>query len=285
MITYDDVAGEGGIAMDNPVYPLGHSERELERLSFQARYVAPVTREYFREAGVSTGMRVLDVGSGAGDVAFLTAELVGDTGEVVGTDQVATAVATSTQRAKAKGLRNVSFRMGDPTELEFDRPFDAVVGRYVLLFQADAAAMLLKLAKKLSPGGVIVFHEPDWTDVRSVPPAPTYDDCCRWVVEACRLAGTDTNAAINLYKAFLGAGLPAPQMRMQTFIGFGAACEDWLRVAVDFVHTLLPKIEQFRIATATEVDVGTLAQRLRDEVISNAHMIVGRSEIGAWSRL
>ena len=88
-----------------------------------------------------------------------------------------------------------------------------------------------------------------------------------------------------MYKAFLGAGLPAPQMRMQTFIGFGAACEDWLRVAVDFVHTLLPKIEQFRIATATEVDVGTLAQRLRDEVISNAHMIVGRSEIGAWSRL
>jgi hypothetical protein len=39
------------------------------------------------------------------------------------------------------------------------------------------------------------------------------------------------------------------------------------------------------LATAAEVDVPTLAQRLRDEVVANAHMIVGRSEIAAWSRL
>jgi ubiquinone/menaquinone biosynthesis C-methylase UbiE len=94
--------------MDNPVYPLGHSEHELERLSFQARYVGPITRQYFREAGVSTGMRVFDVRSGAGDVAFLTAELVGDSDEVIGTDQVAAAVATSAHGAKAKGLRIVA---------------------------------------------------------------------------------------------------------------------------------------------------------------------------------
>ena len=271
--------------MDNPAYPLGHSEHELERLITQARYVEPVTRQFFREAGIKAGVRVLDVGSGAGDVAFLAADLVGDAGEVIGADQVARAVAAATQRAKAKGLRNVSFRVGDPTELEFDRPFDAVVGRYVLLFQADAAAMVRKLTKHLSPGGVIVFHEPDWSGVRSFPPAPTYDACCRWVVEAFRRAGTDTNAGINLYRAFLGAGLPAPQMRMQTFIGFGATCTDWLKVAADLARTLLPKIEQFGIATAAEVDVATLAQRLRDEAIASSPMIVGRSEIAAWSQL
>jgi ubiquinone/menaquinone biosynthesis C-methylase UbiE len=204
--------------MDNPVYPLGHSEHELERLSTQARYVGAVTRQYFHEAGVSVGMRVLDVGSGAGDVAFLAADLVGDVGEVIGVDKVATAVTIATHRAEAKGLRNVSFRLGDPSELEFDRPFDAIVGRYVLLFQADATAMVRKVAKHLSPGGVIVFQEPDWSDVRSFPPAPTYDACCRWIVEAFRRAGTDTNAAINLYRTFLGAGLPRPLMRMQTFI-------------------------------------------------------------------
>jgi hypothetical protein len=100
-----------------------------------------------------------------------------------------------------------------------------------------------------------------------------------------RRAGTDTNAAINLYRAFLGAGLPAPQMKMQTFIGFGAACTDWLKVAADLAHTLLPKIEQFGLATATEVDVATLTQRLCDEAIANSHLIVGRSEIAAWSQL
>jgi ubiquinone/menaquinone biosynthesis C-methylase UbiE len=36
-----------------------------------------MTRQFFTSAGVVAGMRVLDIGSGAGDVAFLAAELVG----------------------------------------------------------------------------------------------------------------------------------------------------------------------------------------------------------------
>jgi hypothetical protein len=66
--------------MDNPAYALGHSDEELERLRVQSRFVEPITRQFFQEAGISAGMRVLDVGSGAGDVAFLTADLVGETG-------------------------------------------------------------------------------------------------------------------------------------------------------------------------------------------------------------
>ena len=124
--------------MGNPVYALGHSDRELERLRAQERLVGPATRQFFGEAGIDTGMRVLDVGSGAGDTAFLAADLVGETGEVIGTDKAAAAVVAATARAKARSLRNVSFREGDPGEMTFDRPFDAVVGRYVLLFQADS---------------------------------------------------------------------------------------------------------------------------------------------------
>src|SRR5262245_16913782 len=185
--------------MEEPAYALGHTVRELERLSAQARFVGPITRQFFQEAGIRTGMRVLDVGSGAGDVAFLAADLVGETGEVIGTDKAAAAVAAATQRAAARGLHNVCFRAGDPTEMAFDRPFDAVVGRYVLLFQVDSAAMVRKLIGHLCPGGLIVFHEPDWSSARSFPPAPTYDRCCQWIVETFRRAGTDTNAANNLF--------------------------------------------------------------------------------------
>ena len=44
--------------------------RELERLRLQAKLVDPITRQFLTEAGIVTGMRVLDIGSGAGDVAF-----------------------------------------------------------------------------------------------------------------------------------------------------------------------------------------------------------------------
>ena len=79
-------------------YLLGHSPEELDRLTVQARLIDPITRQFFVEAGVAPGMRVLDVGSGAGDVAFLVAGLVGPAGEVVGTDRSAAALAAARAR-------------------------------------------------------------------------------------------------------------------------------------------------------------------------------------------
>jgi SAM-dependent methyltransferase len=272
--------------MTSPVYTLGHSHRELERLKAQASFIGPVTRRLFQEAGIGAGMHVLDVGSGAGDTAFLAADLVGEIGSVVGTDKATAAVVAASERAKALEIRNVSFREGDPTELVFDRPFDAVVGRYVLLFQADPMTMLRKLVRQLRPGGVIAFHEPQWDGAQSIPPSPIYDLCRRWIADVLRLAGTpDINLASRLYQAFVGAGLTAPSMRMQTFVGGGTECMDWLRAVAELVGSLLTAIEKYGVATAAEVEMETLTERLRREVLANGSLIIGRSEIGIWSRV
>ena len=66
----DDVAG----------YSLGHSESELARLQKQAEFYAEFTRNVLLKAGLRRGMRVLDVGCGAGDVSIEAARIVGDTG-------------------------------------------------------------------------------------------------------------------------------------------------------------------------------------------------------------
>ena len=271
--------------MDNPAFILGHSDREIARLSRQARLVEPATRQFLREAGIVTGMRVLDVGSGAGDVAFLAADLVGASGEVVGCDAVAAAVVAAARNAEQRALRNVSFRAGDAAQMKFDRPFDAVVGRYVLLFQADPAEMLRRLARLVLPGGLVVFHEPDWQSARSMPPAPTYDRCCRWISDTFRIAGTDGDMAGKLHAIFVAAGFAAPAMRMQTFIAGSAASPDFLQAVADLIGSIAPAMEQQGIATAAEVDVETLAARLKQEVTANASVIVGRSEIGVWTRV
>src|SRR5258706_12141755 len=126
-------------------YVLGHSERELARLRAQARLIDPITRRFLLEAGIDSGMRVLDVGSGAGDVAFVAAELVGETGEVVGVDRSSAALTVARDRASERGLANVSFLQGDPASMAFGRPFDAAIGRYVLQFQSDPVGMLRKI--------------------------------------------------------------------------------------------------------------------------------------------
>ena len=70
-----------------PAYLMGRSEAETRRLMAQHRLYGRFTRRLLEDAGIGEGMKVLDVGSGAGDVALLSAELVGPTGSVVGVDQ------------------------------------------------------------------------------------------------------------------------------------------------------------------------------------------------------
>lgn len=266
-------------------YVFGHSDRELDRLKAQARLIDPITQRFFREAGIVPGMRVLDVGSGAGDVAFLAADIVGDRGEVVGIDRVPAALQAARARAATRSLRNVVFHEGNPAEMAFERPFDAVIGRYVLQFQQDPAAMLRKLAAHVSPGGLVVFHEIDWGGIGSFPPVQTFDRCCGWGVETLRLHGTETRMGTKLHSTFVAAGLPAPAMRLEALIGGGANASDVLHLVADLVATLLPEMERLGVATAAEAGLETLVERMRNEGVASSSVFVGHYQIGAWSRM
>ena len=92
-----------------PAYLMGRSEAETRRLIAQHQLYSRFTRRLLEDAGIAEGMKVLDVGSGAGDVALLAAELVGPTGSVVGVDQDAGVLDTARARAEASGRTNVSF--------------------------------------------------------------------------------------------------------------------------------------------------------------------------------
>jgi hypothetical protein len=89
----------------------------------------------------------------------------------------------------------------------------------------------------------------------------------------------------KLYPAFIAAGLPAPVMRLQAFVGGGPAASDWLHIVVELIAVLLPEIERLGLASAEEVGIDTLFDRLRQEVDNNNSVIVGRSEIGVWARI
>jgi SAM-dependent methyltransferase len=245
----------------------------------------PITRRLFVEAGIGPGMRVLDVGSGAGDVAFIATDLVGAAGQVVGTDRVTTPLEVARKRAADVGYENVTFLSGDPTEMAFDQPFDAVVGRYVLMYQADPAAMLRKLVMNLRPGGVVAFHEPYRNGLRSFPPVPSYDQAWQLVDDTLRASGADPGIGIKLHAIFIAAGLPSPSMRMETLIAGGDHCEDHLHYEIDPVFVLLPETERFGIATADEVGADALIDRAGAELSTSGSVVLCRCDVGAWARL
>jgi SAM-dependent methyltransferase len=249
--------------------------------------VDPFTRRFFERAGIGAGMRVLDVGSGAGDVALLLTDLVGPSGSVTGVDRSAVALDTARRRAGERSLGNVSFVNGDLTRVTFDTPFDAIAGRYVLMFQPDAASLLRALSRHARPGTIVVFHEPDWDGARSRPACPLYDRCIRWIVEAIRGTGADEHMGAKLHAAFIDAGLPVPQMGLETQIGGagGEGAEDAARLITDIVRTIAPELERLGVANAGDIGIDTLHERVMGEMIDRRAVVVGRSEIGAWCRL
>jgi ubiquinone/menaquinone biosynthesis C-methylase UbiE len=65
-------------------YPLGYTNAEFERLQSQSLFFPNLTQDLLHRAGIASGMHVLDIGSGVGDVSLLAGELVGPSGRVLG---------------------------------------------------------------------------------------------------------------------------------------------------------------------------------------------------------
>ena len=143
-------------------YVLGHTDHEKCRLIRQARILAPATEHFLRDAGIVPGMRVLDIGCGMGDVTILVAQLVGPQGKVMSIDMDQASISIAQSRATAAGLVNTMFRQADVSAFTDFEPFDAVVGRLVLEFLPDPAAIIKRLCGLLRSGGIMAFQEPSW---------------------------------------------------------------------------------------------------------------------------
>jgi len=264
-------------------YVLGHRPDELRRLASQSRVIDPITRRFLIAAGMEPGMRVLDVGSGTGDVAFLAADLVGKAGSVTGVDRSADAVATASAAATARGLANVEFALGDLNELALTGRFDAIIGRYVLQWLPHPSETLAALVRHARPGAVVAFHELDWSGAASHPTAPLWNATCRWVAEAIRRSGAETRGT-SLWGTFERAGLGAPTTRMEAVMGAGPDA-DPIDLVADLALTVMPAAEQLGIITTQAIGPGTLHERLRAEATATAAVLTARTEIGAWVRV
>jgi SAM-dependent methyltransferase len=264
-------------------YVLGHNEAELQRLIRQSAFFAELTEDVLRSAGVSEGMRVLDVGCGAGDVSLLAARLVGPSGAVLGVDRSPEALVLARRRADADRIRHVTFVEGDLAELELSESFDALIGRFVLMYFADPSGALEKMARNVRAGGIIAFQEMDMSAARSAPALPLYEKCGDWIRATFERANVDTKMGPGLYATFRRAGLPGPQLNLAARIGGGPETPLPAYIA-DVVVSLLPMMEKFGVTTAAEAQVETLAARLRDEVNSCNGVMISPSLVGAWTR-
>ena len=267
-------------------YTMGRSDEETERLIEQSRLIRPITERFLKSAGLTRGMRVLDIGSGAGDVALVAAELVGPEGEVVGVDMNPEILETARERVRQTGHRNVRFLAGDVQTVDAGGDFDALIGRLVLMYLPDPVAVLKQLLTRLRPRGLVVFQEIDFTMTQSYrsQDTPLMSQLVDWIVEVFERSGANATMGLDLHRVFIEAGLPEPTLDAGMLLGGSADWPGYSYVANSF-RSVVPLLEHYGIATAEEVDIDTIPQRVRAEIVAAKRPVVIPPHIGAWARL
>ncbi len=267
-----------------PEYVLGRSEKESQRLVKQSVFLRPSTERVFRKAGLSAGMRVLDIGCGVGDVSFLAAELVGPTGAVVGVDRDPGVIALARRRAKESGLSSVTFEESDIDRFTAAVPFDACVSRFVLMYQGDPVATIRHISRAVKDGGLLVVQEPDFgVGIATWPKVTLWQQVSHWMRETFGRGGVHHDIGGKLYHLFRQAGLAGPALLQHVSAGGGPAMRPFCENSAELVRSLLPRMEKFGIATAEEVRVDTLADRLERETIAAEAQVTFVPVIAAWT--
>ena len=109
-----------------------------------------------KELGITSGIKVLDLGCGDGTTALPAARLGAD---VLGVDIASNLVEAGNKRAKNEGLTNCRFQEGDASNLQDldDDTFDIVVSIFGAMFAPKPFDVAKEMVRVTRPGGRIVM--------------------------------------------------------------------------------------------------------------------------------
>ena len=105
-------------------------------------------------AKIKAGDVVIDLGSGAGNDAFIARHETGETGKVIGIDFTPAMIDRARQNAEVRGFHNVEFRQGDIENLPVTaNTANVIVSNCVLNLVPNKDAVIKEIYRVLKPGG------------------------------------------------------------------------------------------------------------------------------------
>jgi len=265
-------------------YVLRFSDEEVSRLQRQASRLAPATERVLVAAGLGPGMRILDIGCGAGDVAILAGNLVGRTGHVVAVDRDPRMLAIVRQRAGESAAAIETLR-AEVLAIPRGQDFDAVIGRFVLMYQPDTLAAVRRLVTHLKPGGRLAFFEFDNSvPVTSFPTLPLWERASDLIGQAFLRSGTPQHLVFELHSALHRVGCTHVAAAVVDGL-LQYPGNDYVGQLVVLLRSLLPVIEEYGLATAADLDLDTLAARLSGEATAIGGLGRGPIAFGVWGQI
>jgi SAM-dependent methyltransferase len=163
-----------------------------------------------------------------------------------------------------------------------DKPFDAAVGRFILMFLPDPASVLRSLVRLVRPGGVLAFQEPSWIPfLASESRLPLWSRVLSSIHETFLRSGINPEMGPSLYRVFQEVGMPAPNMHMETLLGSDA---DFTGLLCGLASSLKPLAQQHKVSFDALGELDTLGERVHAEVAASNTVVGFVPLVAAWSR-
>ena len=174
-------------------YIHGSEPPEQERLSLLNDLLNHASLE---AAGIQRGDKILDVGSGLGQLAGLMARAAGPDGIVVGIERDPRQREEAVRRAEAGGDGgSVDFRHGDAVLLPLRDhewgTFDVAHARFLLEHVPDPSAVVRSMVGAVKVGGRVILEDDDHDVLRLWPELPPIDRLWRAYADSIKAIGND----------------------------------------------------------------------------------------------
>jgi ubiquinone/menaquinone biosynthesis C-methylase UbiE len=266
---------------ERTAYVLGSGDAEIARLDGQASSIAGATEALLRAAGIGGPMRVLDLGTGLGHVAFQVADLLDPGGSVLGVDHAERLLEIAERRRAAAGAENIEFLQADARAFSTSEAFDAIVARLLLFHLPDREEVLRRQLDALRPGGTMVLVEFDIGAMRAEPEVPLVEAVRGWIEAAFRLAGADPRIGPQAGQLLRRTGFAdVSTFGIQAYFAPSDPIGPLLCAGV--ARSLAPQIVARGIADEAELGLETLQERIAEQVGALDAVIMPPAVVGAW---
>jgi SAM-dependent methyltransferase len=257
-------------------YVHGTTPEEQRRLS---KLNDLLNRTSLAELHLSGGERILDVGSGLGQMARGMARAAGPQGSVLGIERSPEQIEEATrQAAEDASAGRVEFRAGDaldpPLSTDEWGRFDLAHARFILEHVPDPLRVVRAMVRAVRPGGRIVLEDDDHEVFRQWPEIPGFAAVWSAYMRTYEKNGNDPIVGRRLVQLLHQAGA---KPRRNKWISFGACSGD--PEFPDYVENVAVILEVARDAI---VDVATVSRNQVDDVIAIVRSWKVREDAALW---
>ncbi|WP_395339590.1 methyltransferase domain-containing protein [Ningiella sp. W23] len=244
-----------------------------------------MTKQYLSDAGITEGMRVMELGCGKGDVTQIIAELVGPTGCICATDYNKNMLTETKQAMTSKGFNGLSvacINLNGDIETLYERKlglFDAIVCRRVLMYLTSPSQSMRKLSALLTDRGVFIAEEADLNMVpASVVPFPARNKANEYIKSMLLAEKASITMGFDLPNVFDVAGYSVEGIRAHAVIE-GQGLQFDLEQMLPLLST---RLQNLSIANNQEIE--NLVNELTVEKKRTDAVYISGMSFCAWGR-